>query len=189
MVNSPHRSLSPTTRAILDFAPLAVFFLGYKLWGVMGATTLLVAATLVSLAVTYAVERKIAMAPLVSGLLVAGLGGLTILLKDERFIKIKPTLVNLGFALTLLIGAYGFRKGLLKHLLGVAFQLNDVGWIVLSRRWGYFFLFLAVLNECIWRNFSTEFWVNFKVFGMFTLTIIFALSQARLIEKYRARDV
>ncbi len=186
MVNSPQRSLPAGLKLALDFAPLAVFFIGYKLFGLMAATGLLVVATIASLAITYGVERKIAMAPLISGVLVAALGGLTILLDDERFIKIKPTLVNMGFALTLLIGVYGFRRGLLRHLLGMAFHLTDEGWMLLSRRWGFFFLFLAALNESIWRNFPTEFWVNFKVFGMFTLTVAFALSQSRMIEKYSA---
>lgn len=187
MVNPPHRHLPPNVKLALDFAPLAAFFLGYKFFGLMGATGFLIVATIVSLSVTYVVESKLAMAPLVSGVLVAVLGALTLWLDDERFIKIKPTLVNMLFALTLLIGVYGFRKGLLRHLLDVAFQLTDEGWIVLSRRWGFFFLFLAALNEIIWRNFTTEFWVNFKVFGMFTLTIAFAISQVKLVEKYRSR--
>ncbi len=129
-----------------------------------------------------------ALAPLLSGIIVALFGGLTLLLKDEAFIKIKPTLINLIFAGTLLIGVYGFKRGLLKPVLGMAVEMSEAGWIILSKRWGFFFLFLAVLNECIWRNFPTEFWVNFKVFGMFTLTVAFALSQFRMIEKFSLND-
>lgn len=178
------RRLSAPLKLLLDFAPLGMFFLGYKFADMMTATLLLIAATCVSLAVIYAVERKIAMAPLISGVLVALLGGLTILLNDELFIKVKPTLLNLVFATLLLGGVFLFRRGLLKYVLDVALTLSDAGWLILSRRWGFFFLFLAVLNEVIWRNFPTEFWVNFKVFGMFTLTMVFALSQIRLIERY-----
>lgn len=186
MINTPQRKLPANSRLALDFAPLAAFFLGYKFAGLMAATVLLVAATLVSLAIIYAVERKIAAAPLVSGVLVAVFGALTLWLNDERFIKIKPTLVNLFFASILLGGVYGWRKGLLRHVLDVAFHLTDEGWLTLSRRWGMFFLGLALLNEVVWRSFPTAFWVNFKVFGMLTLTLAFAVAQAKLIERYKA---
>lgn len=177
-------TLNPLAKLILDFAPLAVFFIGYKLGGVMLATMLLMAATAVSIGVTYAVERKLALAPLITGVVVMVMGGLTIALDDPMFIKIKPTLVNLVFAGVLLGGVYFGKRGLLKYVLDVAFSLTPEGWLVLSRRWGFFFMFLAGLNEFIWRNFSTEFWVSFKVFGMMTLTIAFAISQIKLVEKY-----
>ena len=178
------RRLSANTKLLLDFAPLGIFFAAYKFADIMTATIALVVATAVSLAIIYVVERKIAMAPLISGVLVAVMGGLTIALDDEVFIKIKPTLLNLAFAATLLGGVFLFKKGLLKYVLDVAITLSDAGWMLLSKRWGFFFLFLAGLNEVIWRSFPTEFWVNFKVFGMFTLTIAFAFSQWKLIERY-----
>lgn len=180
-----HKKLHPTAKLILDFAPLAVFFIGYKWDGVMLATMLLMAATAVSIGVTYAVERKLALAPLITGVVVMVMGGLTIALDDPMFIKIKPTLVNLVFAGVLLGGVYFGKRGLLKYVLDVAFSLTPDGWLVLSRRWGFFFVFLAGLNEVIWRNFSEDFWVSFKVFGMMTLTIAFAISQIKLVEKYR----
>ncbi len=170
---------------MLDFAPLAVFFVAFKCADVMLATAALVWATLISIAVIYLVERKIALAPLISGVLVTVLGGLSVWLQDDQFIKMKPTLVNLLFAATLLVGVWWLKRGLLKHILDMAFHLNEEGWRVLSLRWGFFFLFLAGLNEAIWRNFSTEFWVNFKVFGMLTLTVTFAMSQFRVIERYK----
>ncbi len=173
-----------SSKLLLDFAPLGIFFLGYRLGDMVIATVALMVATAISLAIIYMVERKVALAPLISGVLVAVLGGLTILLDDEYFIKVKPTLLNLTFAITLLAGVYGWRRGLLKYVLDVAVSLRDEGWLILSRRWGFFFLFLAALNEAVWRSFPTEFWVNFKVFGMFTLTIAFALSQWKLIERY-----
>lgn len=180
------RRLPSNVKLLLDFAPLGVFFAVYKLADIMTATVALVAATLVSLAIIYVYERKIALAPLISGVLVAVMGGLTVLLNDELFIKVKPTLLNLAFSAVLLGGVFLFKKGLLKYVLEMAVSLTDAGWLLLSKRWGFFFLFLAGLNEVIWRSFPTEFWVNFKVFGMFTLTIAFALSQWKLIEKYSA---
>ncbi len=180
------RRLSSNIKLLLDFAPLGVFFVAYKLADIMTATVALVIATFISLAVIYVTERKIAIAPLISGVLVAIMGGLTVLLDNELFIKVKPTLLNLTFSAILLGGVFLFKKGLLKYVLDVAISLTDAGWLLLSKRWGFFFLFLAGLNEVIWRSFPTEFWVNFKVFGMFTLTIAFALSQYKLIEKYSA---
>jgi intracellular septation protein len=180
--------LHPTVKLTLDFAPLVVFFVAYKLGGVMAATIALMVATTLSVGIIYGVERKIALAPLISGGLVLVMGVLTVALNDEHFIKIKPTLVNLLFAAILLGGVYIGKRGLLKHVLDVAFQLTPEGWLVLSRRWGFFFVFLAGLNECIWRSFSTDFWVNFKVFGMFTLTIAFAVSQFKLVERYKAPE-
>ena len=180
--------LSPSAKLALDFAPLLVFFVAFRLSGVMAATLALIAATLLSIGIVYVCEKKIALAPLISGVLVTVLGGLSVLLNDEIFIKMKPTLVNLLFALVLLTGAVIFKRGLLKHVLDIAFQLTDEGWRILSRRWGMFFLFLAGLNEFIWRSFSTSFWVDFKVFGMFSLTILFVLSQIPLVEKYKAPE-
>jgi intracellular septation protein len=178
------KHLPPNLKLVLDFAPLAVFFIAYKLSGVMAATAALIVATALTLAAIYYVERKIALAPLITGVVVALFGGLTLVLKNDDFIKIKPTIINLIFSLTLLIGVYGFKRGLLKPVLGMTLEITDKGWCILSARWGFFFLFLAALNEFIWRNFPTEFWVNFKVFGMFTLTILFAVSQYRLIQRH-----
>lgn len=180
------RMLPPAVKLLLDFAPLGVFFIAYKLGGVMIATGCLLAVTALCLGAIYVVERKIALAPLITGGIVAVFGTLTLLLNDEAFIKIKPTLINLIFAAILLTGVYGFKRGLLNHVLGLAVQLTDEGWLVLSRRWGFFFLFLAALNELMWRSFPTDIWVNFKVFGMFTLTMLFAVAQVKVMEKYKA---
>jgi intracellular septation protein len=190
MVKAAHmsRKLPANAKLFLDFMPLAVFFVAYKMGGVMAATVALMVATSISMGVIYTVERKIALAPLITGGVVMVMGGLTIALKDPAFIKIKPTIVNLTFAAILLGGVFIGKRGLLKYVLDVAFHLTAEGWRILSRRWGFFFVFLAGLNECIWRNFSEDFWVNFKVFGMFTLTIAFAVSQFKLVEKYKAED-
>jgi len=176
------RNLSSATRFCLDFGPLLAFFLAFRMAGLLAATGALIALTLVSLAVTYIFERRIATMPLISGIAVTLFGGLTLFLHDEYFIKIKPTLVNLLFA-SILLGGLCFRKSLFKHVLGHAMQLTDEGWRILSLRWGIFFVFLAGVNELIWRNFPTDFWVNFKVFGMFSLTMVFTLMQIPLIRR------
>lgn len=170
-------------RLSLDFGPLLVFFVAYRFAGLAAATAALIAFTLAALAITYALEKRLAVMPLVSGVAVTIFGGMTLLLNDELFIKMKPTFVNLLFAATLL-GGLACKKPLLKYVLGEAMQMKDEGWRKLSLRWGVFFVFLAALNEFIWRHFSTDFWVSFKVFGMFTLTLLFTASQVPLIKKY-----
>ncbi len=175
--------MSSKTRLILDLSPLLAFFLGYRFSGLLMATAAIIACTLVSLAVTYCLERRIAVMPLASGIAVTVLGGLTLLLQDETFIKIKPTLVYLLFS-GVLLGGLAFGKSMLQYLFSGAFMLDKEGWRKLSLRWGLFFMFLAVLNEIIWRNFPTSFWVSFKVFGMFTLTMLFTLSQVPLIKRH-----
>lgn len=167
----------------LDLGPLLVFFLAYRYAGLLAATAMLIAFTLLSLVITYAKERRIAIMPLVSAIAVTIFGGMTLLLHDEHFIKIKPTIVNCIFAGLLLAGVY-CKRPMLKYLLADALTITEEGWLKLSRNWGGFFLFLALLNEMIWRNFSTDFWVSFKVFGMFTCTLFFTASQIPLIKKY-----
>ncbi len=178
-------------KLLLDIGPLAVFFLAYKLSGaiqdekgrILAATAAIMVATIISLAVTYWIEKKIALMPLISGVVISTFGTLTLLLQNDMFIKMKPTMVNLIFA-SILLGGLCFKKPLLKYVLGSALELTDEGWRILSLRWGLFFVFLAVLNEFIWRNFPTDFWVNFKVFGMLTLTMIFTAMQIPLINKH-----
>jgi intracellular septation protein len=175
--------MNPKLKFVLDIGPLAVFFITYRLWGLFAATAAIMVCTLLSLAITYWIEKKIAVMPLVSGVAISVFGTLTLVLHDETFIKMKPTLVNLIFATILLVGVY-LKKPLLKYVMESALKLTDEGWHILSLRWGLFFIFLAGLNEYIWRTYSEDFWVNFKVFGMFTITMIFTIAQLPLIKKY-----
>lgn len=175
--------MNPKLKMFLDIAPLAVFFICYKFFDLFAATAGIMVTTIISLIITYCHEKKISIMPLVSGIVIAVFGTLTLVLHDDVFIKMKPTIVNMIFSSLLLGGVY-FNKPLLKYAMDSAFKLSDEGWRLLSLRWGWFFLFLAVLNEFIWRNFPEEFWVNFKVFGMFTLTIIFTMLQMPLIKKH-----
>lgn len=173
-------------KLLLDFFPLAVFFGVYKFGGgLMPATAALIGCTLISLVITYVKERKVALNPLITGVVVAVFGGMTLYLNDTTFIKMKPTIINLLFA-AILLGGLVLKKPLLKPLLDAALTMEDAGWQKLTLRWGIFFIFLAVLNEIIWRNFSEDFWVGFKVFGMMPLTLLFMLSQVPLLKKYGA---
>ena len=175
--------MNPKVKLVLDLGPLLVFFLAYKFSGLLAATGALIAFTLLSLAYTYAKEKRLAVMPLVSAIAVTIFGSMTLILQDELFIKMKPTFVNLLFATILLVGVWR-KRPLLKYLLGEAMELKEEGWMKLSRNWGLYFIFLAALNEVIWRNFDTDFWVSFKVFGMFTCTMLFTFSQIPLMKKY-----
>ena len=175
--------MKSNTRLIIDFTPLLGFFVVNKLFGLQAATIALMVLTFGALLVVYVAEKKIALMPLISGVAVTILGSLSLYSHDDTFIKIKPTVVNVMFSAVLLGGLY-FKKSTFKYVLGHAISLEDEGWRKLSLRWGIFFLFLACLNEVIWRNFPTDFWVNFKVFGMFSLTMLFTLAQMPLIKRY-----
>jgi intracellular septation protein len=187
-------------RFLLEIGPLAVFFLTYVGWdyvfppaepaapgtlsqSLLAATVVLMVAVVVSLALSYRWERRIPLMPLVTAVMVLIFGGLTIILRDEIFIKMKPTIVNGLFAAALFTGML-FNKPFLQPLLGHTLQLSPEGWRVLTWRWAFFFVFLACLNEFIWRTFSTDFWVSFKAWGMFPITLVFALAQVPLIQRH-----
>ena len=123
---------------------------------------------------------------MITSFLVLIFGGLTIFFKDPTFIKLKPTIVYFLFSIFLLLGLV-LKKNFLQIYLSSLIKLNDIGWNILTKRWIFFFLAMALLNEIIWRNFSTDFWVSFKVFGFLPLTIIFTLLQQKLVKKYSIR--
>lgn len=172
---------------LTDFLPIIIFFAVYKLSKhpnpLIPATIYLVAATIIALAISYFFTKKIAKMPLISAILLGVFGGITIFSGDDTFIKIKPTLLNLLFAVILFIGCL-MKKPLLSYLFEGAVQMTEKNWLILSMRWAYFFVFLAVLNEIIWRNFSTDFWVQFKVFGMLPISLTFALLNIPFILKH-----
>ena len=170
-------------KPLTEFGPLAAFFIAYKLYGLIPATATLVAATVLAVAVMYIVERKVPMISLITALIISLLGTITIYSHNTMFIKIKPTIVNSAFAAILLVGVL-MGKPLIKYLIGSVLDLPEPIWLKLSFRWGIFFLFLAVVNEIVWRNFSEASWVNFKVFGMLPLNMLFLASQLPLIMKH-----
>ena len=170
-------------KLILDLAPLLVFFVAYMASGIYVATGVLMAATVISMIVSRIWLRHISATLVLTTVLVVGFGALTLWLNDARFIKMKPTMVNFLFAVALGGGLLTGRN-FLQLLLGQAFKLTEEGWRKLTYRWISFFLAMAVLNEIVWRNFSEGTWASFKVFGILPITVVFAMLQVGLIQRY-----
>ena len=172
---------------ITDFGPLIIFFSFYYKSGknLQIAIPPLVVATIISIIIVWILEKKIPFVPLLGGVLITFFGGLTIYFENPVFIYMKPTIINIIFAITLFFGKYFTSEPILKKILGKTMPLNNEGWNKLNSRWIFFFFFLAILNEFIWRTQSEEFWVNFKVWGMMPITIIFTAFQIPLINKYK----
>ena len=176
-----------TIKLLTDFGPLLIFFIFYYKdgGGLKLAITYLILATLISLAIIFFMEKKIPMVPLVSCILIVFFGGLTLYLDNPVFIYIKPTIINLLFAITLISGKYIFKKNLLKIFFQNKLKLTEKGWSLFTNRWAYFFLFLAIINEIVWRTQSESFWVTFKVWGHLSATLIFTLSQMSFLNKHK----
>ena len=172
---------------VTDFGPLLIFFIFYYQGGhdLRVAIPPLIIATLISLSVIYLLERKIPFIPLTSGIIITFFGGLTLYFDNPIFIYMKPTVVNILFALVLIFGKFFSKEPLLKKLFKNSFKLLDEGWKKFNDRWILFFIFLAILNEIVWRTRSEEFWVNFKVWGLMPISFIFAAFQVPLIKKYK----
>jgi intracellular septation protein len=197
--NDPTRKeLSPLLKLALELGPLGVFFLfnargeqiaeAFPILQAVGqpiflATAAFMVAITVSLVASLYLTKRLPIMPLVSGVVVLVFGALTLWLHDELFIKLKPTIVNCLFG-SILLGGLLFGKSLLGYVFDSAFKLTDEGWRKLTFRWGLFFFVLAIINEIVWRSFSTDFWVNFKVFGVMPITLVFTLTQLPLIQKY-----
>ncbi|HEY9056885.1 MAG TPA: septation protein A [Aurantimonas sp.] len=197
--NSPdRREMNPLLKFALELGPLLVFFFAnsrgeqiadafpalQELGGpLFVATALFMAAMAISLSVSWAITRTLPIMPLVSGAVVLVFGTLTLWLQDETFIKMKPTIVN-GLFAAVLLGGLVFGKSLLGYVFDQAFKLDAEGWRKLTFRWGLFFVFLAILNEVVWRSFSTDFWVAFKVWGTMPITILFMMAQFPLIKRH-----
>jgi intracellular septation protein len=197
--NDPKKKeLNPLLKLSLELGPLGVFFLGNAYGATLArifpplsalggrlfiATALFIVATVVALVASFALTRRLPIMPVVTGIVVLVFGGLTLALQDEVFIKMKPTIVNILFGATLL-GGLLFGRPLLGYVFDTVFKLDDEGWRKLTFRWGLFFFFLAAANEIVWRNFSDDAWVNFKVFGIMPLTVIFTLTQMPLIQRH-----
>jgi intracellular septation protein len=194
----PRKEISPLLKMALELGPLVVFFFANSRGEWLGshfpaltelggpifiATGLFMAATAIALTVSWILTRTLPMMPLISGIVVFIFGALTLYLQNDTFIKMKPTIVNSLFG-AILLGGLLFGKSLLGYVFHSAFKLDDAGWRKLTIRWGVFFVFLAILNEVVWRNFTTDFWVAFKVWGTMPITVLFTLSQMPLIMKH-----
>ncbi len=170
-------------KIVLELGPLLVFFFVNANYDIFTATAWFMGAMVVSLALSWLLLKKIAIMPLVTGVVVLIFGTLTLLLKDDTFIKMKPTIVNTLFGVTLL-GGLLWGQSLLKYVFGDVYKLKPEGWRALTINWGVFFLVLAVANEVVWRLFDTNTWVAFKVWGVMPLTIVFLMLQLPLLTKY-----
>ena len=173
-----------------DIGPLVVFFLFYynNDKNLKIAIPPLIVATIIAVLFVWILEKKIPMVPLLSVILITLFVGLTIYVDNPIFIYMKPTIINILFALALLFGKYFTNDPILKKLLGKSIPIHDDGWKILNNRWMYFFFSLAILNEIVWRTQSEEFWVNFKVWGMLPITFIFTAFQIGLINKYKLNE-
>ncbi|MGA2893747.1 MAG: septation protein A [Xanthobacteraceae bacterium] len=185
MTTTAKPQLNPILKLALDFGPLVLFFFANSHYGIFVATATFMIAVLAALAVSYALTRHLPIMPVVTAIIVVVFGGLTLILHDATFIKVKPTIIYALFG-AILIGGLLFNKPLLGVVFDSLFRLTDEGWRKLTLRWALFFLVLAVLNEIVWRNTSTNVWVDFKVFGVMPLTFLFGALQMPLLKKYAA---
>ena len=174
-------------KLLIDIGPLAVFFIFYTRSGLQASILPFMLATVIAVLFSYILEKKIPIMPTVGAGIVLLFGGLTIYFDNDIFFKMKPTIINILFAV-ILYGGILINKPLLKYLLGAALKLEEIGWKILTQRWIGFFVALAVLNEIVWRTQSTDVWVNFKVFGILPITFIFTMTQFPLIKKYQIED-
>jgi len=172
----------------LELGPLVVFFIANARADICVGTAWFMGAMVLSLLLSWLLLKRVALMPLVTGVVVLVFGGLTLWLHDDTFIKMKPTIVDSLFGVVLL-GGLLFRVSLLRYVFGEVYKLRPEGWTVLTLRWGLFFFFLAALNEVVWRTQSTDFWVAFKVWATMPLTILFAASQLPVLNKYAPEPV
>ncbi len=175
------------SKILIDVGPLAVFFIFYTRGNLQSAILPFMIATIISVLFSYILEKKIPIMPTVGAAIILIFGGLTIYFDNEVFFKMKPTIINILFAIILYTGEVA-KKPLLKLLLGATLKLQEQGWALLTMRWIGFFIALAILNEVVWRTQSTDLWVKFKVFGILPITFIFTISQFSLIKKYQIED-
>ena len=175
--------MKPLIKLITEVGPLAVFFIGNSKFGIFPATAAFMVATAIAIPLSWKIEGKLPIMPIIIGVFVVFFGSLTLIFQDPTFIKIKPTIVNLVFAAGLIISRTFFQKNVLKIIFNKAFNLTERGWRVLNIRWSFFFIFLAILNEIVWRNYSTEIWISFKLWGIMPLTIVWTLAQMPLVSK------
>jgi intracellular septation protein len=205
MPSETKKQLNPLLKLALEMGPLILFFVAnsrpalfmpfvapllpeavsVEKAGIFVATAVFMVAILASLAVSYVLTRHLPVMAMVTAVIVVVFGGLTLVLHDDTFIKMKPTIIYLLFA-GLLLSGLAFNKPLLAIVFDSVFELTQEGWRKLTLRWAIFFLALAVLNEIVWRTQTTDFWVSFKVFGVLPLTFIFAALQYPLLQKHAA---
>ena len=176
-------SINPALKLALELGPLLVFFVANAHWNVFVGTAAFMAAVVLALVVSYSLTRSVPMMALLSTVVVIVFGGLTLVLHDAMFIKLKPTIIYTLFG-TILLAGLAVGRPLLTIVFHEVFELTPEGWRKLTIRWALFFLAMAVLNEIVWRTQSTDFWVTFKAFGVLPLTALFAALQYPLVTRY-----
>ena len=182
MTTEPQK-FNPFLKLALDLGPLLLFFFANSRYGIFVATATFMAAVIAALAVSYVLTRHFPIMAIVTAVIVLVFGGLTLILHNDTFIKVKPTIIYALFGGVLLGGLY-FNKPLLGVVFDQLFHLTEEGWRKLTLRWALFFFALAVLNEIVWRTTTTDTWVDFKVFGVVPLTFLFGALQVPLLKKY-----
>jgi intracellular septation protein len=175
--------VNPALKLALELGPLLVFFIANARWSIFVGTAAFMAAVLVALAVSYVLTRRVPVIALLSTVVVIVFGGLTLILHDAMFIKLKPTIIYTLFG-TILLAGLAVGRSLLTLVFGEVFELTAEGWRKLTIRWALFFLAMAVLNEIVWRTQSTDVWVTFKAFGVLPLTALFAALQVPLVTRH-----
>ena len=175
---------------ITDFGPLLIFFVVYSKSGKNLSTAIppLIIATIIAVLISYVVEQKIPYIPLIGGIIISVFGGLTLYFNNPVFLYVKPTIINVVFGIVLTFEKLFTQEPILKKMLGKTLSLSDEGWKALTIRWIFFFFALALLNECVWRTQTEEFWVNFKVWGMLPITLVFTGFQISLINKHKTDE-
>jgi intracellular septation protein len=179
--------IHPGLKIALDLGPLIAFFIANARFGIFAATATVMVAAVAALGVSYGLTRKLPIMPVLTAVLVLVFGTLTLVLQDELFIKVKPTILYILLGGVLMAGL-ALRKPLLGIVLDSVLNLTDEGWRRLTFRWALFFFGLAALNEIVWRTQSTDVWVTFKLFGVMPLTFLFMAFQYPLLTRYAAPE-
>jgi intracellular septation protein len=183
---TPQAPVNPFLKMSLELGPLILFFIANSRWGIFTATGVFMLAVVAALIASYKLLHRVPIMTVVSAVVVLVFGGLTLLLQNDVFIKVKPTIIYLLFC-AVLLGGLALGKPLLAMVFDSVFDLTAEGWRKLTWRWALFFLALAVLNEIVWRTQTTDAWLSFKLFGVVPLTFLFAASQYPLLTRYDAK--
>ena len=170
-------------KSITEICPLAIFLIYYLNQDLMAAIFPFIIASVITLPLLFIIDKKIPIFAIISTVIIIIFGIISIYFNNEGIFKMKPTFLYLATSIGLLI-SLRFNKIILKNLLSTSIQMNNRGWKIATKRWSYFFIFLAFTNEIIWRTQPTQTWVTFKVFGVLILMFIFSLLQISLIKKY-----
>jgi len=187
MTDLTKRKLDPTLKFALELGPLALFFLVFWKFGIFVATSVMMVAVLVTLVVSYIKLGRLPLMPMVTAVIVIVFGSMGLIFHNDTFIKVKPTVLYCLFSAALFFGL-AFRRPILQIMFDGALHLTEAGWRILTWRWAFFFLFLAALNEYVWRHYSESAWVAFKSFGFLPLTVVFALAQTPVIMKHETKE-